>query len=229
MTRELFTQELNHLQEEMMNMAYLVDQAMIDAVESLRVRDMQASKRIIAQDKTINKLRYELENACLVVIATQQPMAVDLRVVAAILDIAKELERMGDYAKGIARINLLIGDEPLIKPLIDIPRMAQKWSSMLKQALQAFIQRDITLAAQIPLEDDEVDYLYEQVYRELITHLLATPSKIKQANYLLWAAHNLERASDRVTNICERVIFMVTGELIETPSKDNDNAEYPSP
>jgi len=147
-------------------------------------------------------------------------VAIDLRMLAAVLDIADELERIGDYAKGIAKINLLIGEEPLLKPLIDIPAMAQKACSMLHRALEAFIDRDVDLARALPREDEEVDNLYNQVYRELITYIFADPSAIEQANYLLWAAHNLERASDRVTNICERVLFTATGELIEMDVED---------
>jgi phosphate transport system protein len=151
----------------------------------------------------------------LALIATQQPMAGDLRTLAAILDIASELERIGDYAKGIAKINLMIGEEPFIKPLIDIPAMAFKARDMLRQSLEAFARRDVDMARAIPAEDDVVDGLYNQVYRELLTYIMADPSCIDQANFLLWAAHNLERAADRVTNICERVVFTVTGELME--------------
>jgi phosphate transport system protein len=157
----------------------------------------------------------------MVLIATQQPMAGDLRTIAAVLDITHELERIGDYAKGIAKINLMIGDEPLVKPLVDIPRMAEKARDMLHRALEAFVEQDAALARAIPAEDDEVDDLYNQVYRELITYVLADPRTIEQANYLLWAAHNLERAADRVTNVCERVIFTVTGEMVEMDQEDS--------
>jgi phosphate transport system protein len=164
--------------------------------------------------------RFELENDALILIATQQPMAGDLRVLAAVLEITTELERIGDYAKGIARINIMIGDEPFIKPLIDIPIMARKASAMLDDALRAFISQDVALAKSVPPQDEEVDGLYNQVYRELMTYVVANPSCIDQANYLLWAAHNLERAADRVTNICERVVFTVTGRMSEMDSDD---------
>ena len=154
------------------------------------------------------------------VIAMQQPVAVDLRVLAAVLDIADELERIGDYAKGIAKINLRIGSGPMLKPLVDIPAMAEKASDALHRSLEAFVAREVELARALPKEDDEVDFLYNQVYRELMTYILGDPAAIEQANYLLWAAHNLERASDRVTNICERVIFTVTGELVEMDVED---------
>jgi len=176
---------------------------------------MEGARRLIADDRLINEKRFAIEADTLILIATRQPMAGDLRILASVLEIAAELERMGDYAKGIANINLMIGEEPLVKPLIDIPRMAEKARSMLHRALEAFVQHDVDLAQAIPAEDDEVDALYNQVYRELITFILANPRNIEQANYLMWAAHNLERTADRVTNICERVIFTVTGEMAE--------------
>jgi len=215
MIRKAFEQDLRRLQEEVLALGGMVEEALTASVDSLKRRDMEASRRIIANDQRINEKRFALEAQTLTLIATQQPMASDLRTLAAVLEIVTELERMGDYAKGIAKINLMIGDEPLIKPLIDIPRMAEKARDMLHRALEAFIRRDVELARAIPQEDDEVDALYNQVYRELMTFIMADPHTIEQANYLLWAAHNLERTADRVTNICERVIFTVTGEMIE--------------
>jgi phosphate transport system protein len=215
MPREMFDLELQRLQDEMLAMASMVEEAITASVDALKRRDMQASQELIAQDRVINRKRFDIEADCLVAIATQQPMASDLRTLAAILDIVSELERIGDYAKGISRINLMIGEEPLLKPLIDVPNMAEKARSMLHQSLDAFVQRDVELARAIPKQDDEVDALYNQVYRELVTYILADPRAIDQANYLLWAAHNLERAADRVTNICERVIFTVTGQMEE--------------
>jgi phosphate transport system protein len=220
MPREMFDLELQRLQDEMLAMASMVEEAITASVDALKRRDMQASQRLIAHDRVINRKRFDIEADCLVAIATQQPMASDLRILAAVLDIISELERIGDYAKGISRINLMIGEEPLLKPLIDVPAMAEKARSMLHQALDAFVQRDVELARAIPKQDDDVDALYNQVYRELITYILADPKAIEQANYLLWTAHNLERAADRVTNICERVLFTVTGELIEMDVED---------
>ncbi len=220
MAREAFERELQRLQDEMIAMASMVEHAIVESVEILKQRDMEGSRRLIAQDRIINEKRYAIEADCLVAIATPQPMASDLRVLAAILDIVDELERIGDYAKGIAKINLMIGPGSLLKPLIDLPLMAAKAQEMLHRSLDAFVQRDIELARVIPDEDDVVDALYNQVYRELITYILADPSCIEQANYLLWAAHNLERFADRVSNICERVIFTVTGEFVELGSED---------
>ena len=215
MPRETFDRELQRLQDEMLMMGNMVEQALTESVESLKHRDREQAQRVITRDRQINAKRFEIENDALVLIATQQPMAGDLRVIAAVLDLASELERIGDYAKGIAKINLMLGEGPLLKPLVDVPRMAEQARSMLHRALEAFIHQDVDSAKSIPLEDDDVDCLYEQVYRELITYILADPSTIQQANYLLWVAHNLERAADRVTNICERVVFTVTGEMVE--------------
>lgn len=215
MPRETFERELQSLQDQTMALGSMVEEAIMASVDVLKRRDMEGSRRVIAQDHLVNEKRFAIENDALVLIATQQPMAGDLRTIAAVLDITSELERMGDYAKGIAKINLMIGEEPLVKPLVDVPRMAEKARSMLHRALEAFAQRDVELAQAIPAEDDEMDDLYNQVYRELVTYILADPSTIERANYLLWVAHNLERAADRVTNICERVIFTVTGEMVE--------------
>jgi len=215
MVRETFEKELQRLQDEVLALGSMVEHAIIDAVESLKQQNHEEARRLIAQDRVMNEKRYALETDALTLIATQQPMARDLRFIAAVLYIVSELERIGDYAKGIARINLMIGDEPLLKPLVDLPRMAHKAHDMLHRSLQAFSDRDVALARAIPADDDEVDALYNQVYRELLTFIMSDPSTIDRATYLLWAAHNLERAADRVTNICERVIFTVTGELVE--------------
>lgn len=218
MPRETFDRDLVRLQEDVLGLGSLVENALTDSVDALKRRDPEASRRLIAGDRVINEKRFEIENDTLILIATQQPMAGDLRVLAAVLEITTELERIGDYAKGIARINTMIGDDPFMKPLIDIPLMAQRARAMLHQALQAFVKQDVELARAIPLLDDEVDALYDQVYQELMTYVVASPKCIDQANYLLWAAHNLERAADRVTNICERVVFTVTGEMAEMDS-----------
>ena len=158
-------------------------------------------------------------------IATQQPLARDLRMIAAVLEVGTELERIGDYAKGIARINLMLGEAPFVKPLIDIPLMAAKARDMLHQALRGFVTQDVGKARAIPKQDDEVDALYNQIYRELMAIILSRPQAIDQANYLLWVAHNLERAADRVTNICERVVFTVTGQMQEMDSEDAESYE----
>jgi phosphate transport system protein len=224
MPREAFEGELHRLQEDMLVMAATVESALVESVESLKRRDMDWSRRLIEQDRLINQKRFAIEAECLIVVATQQPMASDLRIIAAVLFIVNELERIGDYAKGIAKINLMIGPGLLLKPLIDVPRMADKAQSMLHRAVEAFVRRDVTAARSIPAEDDEVDALFEQVNRELLTYIMADPRVIGQANYLLWVAHNLERAADRVTNLCERTIFAVTGELVEFNDSSGQSA-----
>lgn len=216
--RKSFESDIQHLKDELLLLGSMVEQSTLDAVEALKKRDIQASRRIYETDLKINAKRYAIEEQVMVLIATQQPMAHDLRLLASILEVAGELERMGDYAKGIATINLRMGEQPLLKPLVDVPRMAQIGTSMLHRALTAFVNEDAETARQIPAEDDEVDLLYNQVYRELMTFVLENPKNIERANWLLWVAHNLERLADRVTNICERTIFIVTGEIKEIKS-----------
>jgi phosphate transport system protein len=214
-SRTAFHRELERLQDEVLVLGSMVEKATLRAVDALRARNMAAARAIEAEDTLINRKRFEIEEAALLLIATQQPMASDLRQLAAILHIVTDLERMGDYAAGIAHICVQIGDEPLIKPLIDVPRMAEKATGMLRRSLDAFIERDVVAAEHIAQEDDEVDDLYQQVYRELLTIMLANPRTIDQATHLLWVAHNLERVADRVQNICERVVFVVTGRMRE--------------
>ena len=225
MTRETFDREMQRLQDEVVILGGLVEKAIVQSVEVLKQRDLEGARRLIAQDRrVINEKRFAIESEALTLIATQQPMAGDLRVIAAVLEIAHELERMGDYAKGIAKINLMMGDEPLLKPLIDVPLMAEKARDMLHRALEAFVRRDVDLARAIPQEDDQVDALYNQVYRDLLALMMQNPRDIDRATYLLWVAHNLERTADRVANICERVIFMVTGEMVEMDVDDRSMA-----
>lgn len=220
MPRTTFDQELQALQDEMLVLGNMVEHAIHESVEALKHQDEERARAVIVLDRSINEKRFAIENDCLVLIATQQPMARDLRILAAVLEIAGELERIGDYAKGIGNIVLRMGKQPLLKPLIDIPLMAEKATSMLRRSLDAFIRRDLDLARAIPREDDEVDNLYNQVYRELIAIILENPRSVDQANFLLWAAHNLERAADRVTNICERTVFTITGRMLEVSSEE---------
>ena len=219
MPRETFEKELQRLQDDVLAMGSMVENAITGSVDVLKQRDMEGSRRLIAEDRRINEKRFAIEADALALIAMQQPMAKDLRSLAAVLDITGELERMGDYAKGIARINLLIGERPLLKPLVDIPLMAEKARDMLHDALEAFVRRDVDQARAIPPRDGEVDDLYNQVYRELLVYVIADQSAIEQSNFLLWVAHNLERTADRVTNICERVVYSVTGEFVEMDSE----------
>ena len=222
MIRKTFESEIQLVKDEVLLLGSMVEHAIIGSVEALKKRDLKASEKLIAEDKEINKKRFAIENQLMILIATQQPMAHDLRLLASTMEIISELERMGDYAKGIANINLRMGEEALLKPLIDIPRMAQKGADMLHRALTAFINEDVEVAKSIPVEDDEVDALYNQIYRELMMFVIQDPKTIERANWLLWVAHNLERVADRVTNICERTIFIATGEFGEIKSSDDE-------
>ena len=213
--RSHFDQQLSKLQDELLLLASMVDKAIDRAVESLKQRDHTASERVICDDLAINEKRFEIEERALMLIATQQPMAGDLRVIASVIHIVTDLERMGDHAEGIAKINLLHGDQPLLKPLIDVPRMADLCRDMLRRSMDAFIARDAEAAKLIAAEDDQVDQLYDQVYHELVMFMISDPKTIERATWLLWTAHNLERIADRVTNICERVVFLVTGRMEE--------------
>jgi phosphate transport system protein len=196
-------------------MGSMVSKAILRSIDALKNRDLELGHQIIADDQKINGKRFEIEEKCIQLIATQQPMASDLRIIIAILNITTEIERIGDYAVGIARIVIIIGDEPPLKPLIDIPRMAEQTVDMLRRSLDAFINRDAEAAKKTAIEDDLVDNLYDQVFRELLTFMAEDPKTITRATRLIWVAHNLERAADRVTNICERVVFIVTGKMEE--------------
>ena len=215
MTRLHYEKELQRLQDELLLMGSMVNQALRQSVEILKRQDLAAAEKLIIADKEVNRRRFAIEDAVLTLIATQQPMARDMRFLAAVLELSSELERIGDYAKGIARITIYLGQDPVIKPLIHIPQMCLIVSEMLRAAMDAFINLDVTAARQIPKEDDKVDDLYNMINLELIQLVIANPAIMDRANYFSWAAHNLERAADRVVNICERIIYTVTGEFIE--------------
>jgi phosphate transport system protein len=213
--RETFDNELIRLRDDVLILGSMTEKAILCSIEALKRRDQEAARQIIADDLKINRKRFEIEEECIQLVATQQPMAGDLRTIVAVLHIIIDLERMADHAEGIARITLMMGDQPLLKPLIDVPRMADKGVEMLRRSLEAFVNRGAEAARRICDEDDEVDALYDQVYRELLTYMIADPTTINRATHLLWVAHNLERIADRVTNICERVVYMVTGRMEE--------------
>lgn len=215
MTRELFDKKLREMQDDVLIMGSMVEKAIQRSMEALRTRDTARSNAVIEDDRAINAKRYEIEEKCIHTIALQQPMAADLRVLVAVLFIATELERMADHAEGIARINLMYGDDPLPPVLTDIAEMADKAGDMLRSALTAFVERDAAAARLICDEDDQIDALYDSSYHTLIQEMIHTPASVQRVTYLIWTCHNLERIADRVTNICERVIFMVTGQLEE--------------
>lgn len=213
--RTVFHKKLREIQDDILVMGSMVNKAVIRSVEALMNRDLGLADHIISDDRKINAKRFEIEEKCIELIATQQPMAGDLRIIIAILNITTEIERIGDYAVGIARVVIMIGNEPPLKPLIDIPQMADRTADMLRRSLDAFIYRDAEAAMAIIGEDDMVDHLYDQVFRELLIFMAEDPRTITRATRLMWVAHNLERAADRVTNICERVVFVVTGKMEE--------------
>ena len=212
MPRAEFDRDLQMVQDDLLMMGSMVEKAIGRSLDALKNRDMQMASEVVSEDDIIDDKQREIEERCIDLIATQQPMAVDLRVLVTVMHLANELERMGDYAEGIAKICMMIGDEPPLKPLIDIPRMANMASDMLRRSLDAFVNRDVVSSMVVRRDDDDIDALYEQVYRELLTFMLGDPAVIRRATYLLWTAHNIERIADRTTNIAENVIYMVTGE-----------------
>jgi phosphate transport system protein len=214
-TRGTLDREIGALRDDLLRLGGLVEQAIERSVRALKTRDQALAHEIIANDAAINDMRFRIEEECLAVIATQQPAASDLRAIIAAMIIVVELERMGDHAEGIAKIVVRMDDEPLVKPLIDIPRMAETTTQMLRRSLDAFLARDPQLAREVAAQDDYIDQLYSQVLRELLTIMAEHPENIRRATYLLWVAHNLERIGDRITNICERVIFLTTGTFTE--------------
>jgi phosphate transport system protein len=211
-----FHKKLKEIQDDILVMGSMVSKSIARATEALQNRDLKQAQQIIEDDQKINQKRFEIEEKCIQLIATQQPMASDLRTLISVLNIITELERIGDYAEGNAKITIMIGNEPPLKPLIDIPHMAEKTIDMLNRSLDAFIKRDAELAKKIIAEDDLIDNLYDQVFRELLFFMAEDPKTITRATRLIWVAHNLERSADRVTNICERVIFIISGKMEES-------------
>ena len=220
--RSALDREQNRIKDDILRMGSMVETAIDRSITALKQRDAGLAQQIIDDDVKINQMRFQIEEECLTLIATQQPAARDLRSTIAATHVAVELERMADHASGIASITLRMLDQPLLKPLIDVPLMANIAREMTRGALDAFIRRDAELARQIAARDDEIDQLYQQVFRELLTYMLEDPKNISRATYLLWVAHNLERVGDRATNLCERAIFISTGELGELNTESNN-------
>jgi phosphate transport system protein len=224
--RSAFDQELQDLRDDVLRLGSMVDMAIGLSIQALKERNQSLAQQIIADDENINELRFKIEEDCLGLIARQQPAARDLRFILAATHIALELERMGDHAAGIATIVLRMGDQPLLKPLIDLPRMAQISQGMLRDSLDAFMSENAEESLTITERDEEVDQLYNQVFRELISFMIEDPRTVTRAMYLLFCGHNLERIADRVTNICERVVFVATGRMEEIPS--SEESELPA-
>ena len=213
--RALFDRELTDLRDNILYLGGMVETAIEMSIQALREQDEDLARQVIAGDEEINDRRYDIEEQCVRLIATQQPAAGDLRAIVAAIHIVTELERMGDHASGIAELAIRLADQPHLKPLIDVPRMAEIDRGMIRASLDAYFKRDPALALETAKRDAEIDGLYDQVYRELLTYMLSDPTTITRATYLLWVTHNLERIADRVTNICERVIYMCTGKMEE--------------
>ena len=215
MTRQTFDEQLARTRDDLLAMGDMVEEAINKAVQALVNRNVDLARQVIDNDEQINLALRNIQENCEVLIATQQPMATDLRFILAIYNIANELERTGDYAEGIARIAIRLADEPMLKPYIDIPRMTQKGCELLRGQLHAFVNRDMDTARALAQGDDEIDALYDQVYRELLFLMVQDPKIITQATHLLWVTHNLERIGDRTTNLGEQVVYMITGQVEE--------------
>jgi phosphate transport system protein len=228
MARETLDNKIRHLLNEILVLDSMVESATIEAVKALKKQDIAAARRVYTSDERINAKRFELENNLITTIATTQPvMGSDLRLMASIMEVNSELERIGDYAKGVAHVCIMLGPETHANTLQEIPRMADIGVDMLHRAIGAFVARDVETARLIPHQDDEVDALYQQVYRSLVERMIADPSTIDRANNILWAAHNLERLADRVTNICERTVYVATGKLEEMARSDDEMQTVP--
>ncbi len=225
MTRETLTKQMQQIQDEVLLLGSMVEQATLRSVRTLKNRDAGEARLVFDDDRTINERRYAIENAILILIATQQPMAHDLRLLAAMMEVITELERMGDYAKGIAKITMRLQDSPVSIPIRDIEKMAELAVDMLHRSLSAFIAENPNLAYKISAEDDKVDAIYNQVYKVIVAGMIANPELIDHSNLLMWVVHNLERLADRVTNICERTVFIATGELAEMDTSDEEDNE----
>lgn len=225
MSRETLDRHIIDLQNEILALGSMVEKASLDSIDALLHADKAKAEEIIENDQHVNDKRYALENAILITIATQQPLARDLRMLAAMLEIIDELERIGDYAKGIGKITLRRGEVDFPYPKNEFQEMVKQNVSMLHRALDSFVKGDYKAAITIPKEDDIVDELYNKSFRMLVDSMVKDPSIIDHASLLLWVAHNLERFGDRVTNICERTVFTATGEIMEMDSSEGVNPE----
>lgn len=225
MPRETLDREIRELKDDILTLGSMVEKNIADSMTALKTRNVKLSHEVFLSDQKVNRKRFDIESAALLVIATQQPMAHDLRLLAAVLEVAGELERMGDYAKGNAKITSLLENTLFEAPILELEAMSEVVLSMLHRAIVAFNKEDEKSAREIPEEDEKVDEMYKDVYRKLIQLMIKSPEKIDHANYYMWAAHNLERTADRVSNICERTIFVVTGELLEVATNDEDTAD----
>jgi len=215
MVRESFQEQLDQLRDNILRMGNLVERAIDLAMTSLKRHDVDLAEQVVMEDEKIDELELAIEKQCLLLLALQQPMARDLRFISTALKIDTDLERMGDYACNIAKIVLTLGDEPFIKPLVDLPRMAEVAQQMVRENLTAYVNRDKELALKAAEKDHEIDSLYNCIFRELLVLMTQNPKNIRQATYLLLVARHLERIGDHATNFSEWIIYMITGELVE--------------
>jgi phosphate transport system protein len=222
MARDIFERKIQQIKDEILLLGSMVEQAALDSVAAFKNKDIKAAHIIIEEDQAINDKRFAIENAIMILFATQQPLAHDLRLLSAMFLVSNELERMGDYAKGIASNTIRLGNTEIPIPIRDIEKMAAIGVSMLHRALSAFVNEKIDQAIKIPEEDDQVDELFNKSYRAIINAMVANPAIIDDASFLLWVVHNLERFADRSVNICERTIFIISGELLEMDSTDDE-------
>lgn len=212
MTRNYFDKELQELHHAMLKMCTVVEEALINSVYALKNQDVKMAQAVQDGDDLIDKMEFDIEDKCLKLIALQAPMAKDLRFIATALKIITDLERIADHAVDIARITIRLADEKYIKELIDIPRMGEIATKMVKESIDAYVKQDIEKAKEVAKMDDEVDALHKQIFRELLLIMMEDPKKINQATNFLFVSKYLERIGDHVTNICERIIYTVTSE-----------------
>jgi phosphate transport system protein len=214
-TRAHLDRDLHEIQDGLLRLASMLNEAISHSVQALANHDAGLARQVITDDASINQLRFEIEEKCTMVIATQQPAAIDLRAIVAAMNIVSDLERMADHAAGVAKTVIRMGDEPLLKPLVDIPRMADECRTMIARALDAYVARDAEMAHAVAVRDDVIDDLYQQIFRELLAFMIEDPKTTSRGLYLMFAAHNLERIGDRAVNIAERVIYITSGEMKE--------------
>lgn len=220
MLRATFDKELQSLEDQIVTLGSEVEENIVRATEALLQRNHELAQELITADIKVNEQRIQIGLGCLSLIARQQPMAGDMRLIASIIEIVGELERIHDYVKGIGKISLMLGKREILPAIAELlPQMALHARDMLHRSLDAFTNRDAALARRIPASDNKVDALYNRIYREIITYVSQNPAEVEHANRLEWAVHNLERSADRVTNICEWIVYMVDGVYVEMDSE----------
>lgn len=222
MARDIYNRKIQQIKDEILLLGSMVEQATLDSVAAFKQKDIEAAKTVVEEDQAINDKRFAIENAIMILFATQQPLAHDLRLLSAMLIVSNELERMGDYAKGIANNTIRLAKADIPIPIRDIEKMAGLGVSMLHRSLSAFVDENMELAIKIPKEDDFVDELFNKSYRAIVNAMITNPTIIDDASFLLWVVHNLERFADRTVNICERTIFIISGELLEMDRTDDE-------